>query len=235
MTLRKRVRQGGTARVGQGGTGPGAISPDGSPIELSLNSEAHGEDELINAAIAPGSSILELGGGTGRITRPLVALGHQVLAVDESPDMVARITETETLCSTIGELRLDRRFDLVLMMSYLINVPDDDARRRLLDTCAHHVRPDGSVLLQQHDRRAFAQPAVLENEHRRLVISDVEQLPGDRQSATMTYTIGDQTWSQRILVQNLTEEQLAEDLRASGLALTDYLTPDKGWIRAQPL
>ena len=220
-------------RVGQGGTGPGAISPDGSPIELYLKADARGEDQLINAAISPASSILELGCGTGRITRPLIALGHQVLAVDESPDMVAQITETETLCSTIEDLRLDRRFDLVLMMSYLINVPDDDARRRLLDTCAHHVKPEGTVLLQQHDRRAFAQPAVLERDNHKLVISDVEQLPGDRQAATMTHTVDGQTWSQRILVQNLTEPQLIETLRASGLELTDYLTPDHGWIRAR--
>ncbi|GAA1577840.1 hypothetical protein GCM10009789_34150 [Kribbella sancticallisti] len=221
-------------RVGQGGTGPGVISPDGSPIELYLQAEARGEDQLINAAIAPRSSILELGCGTGRITRPLVALGHQVLAVDESADMVAQITETETLCSTIEDLRLDRRFDLVLMMSYLINVPDDEARQRLLDTCAWHVKPDGLVLLQQHDRQSFAQPVVREREHRRLEVSDVEQLPGDRQAATMTHTVGDQSWSQRILVQNLSEAQLVGALRASGLELMDYLTPDRGWIRARP-
>lgn len=221
-------------RVGQGGSGPGAITPDGSPVELYLQSEARGEDQLINAAIAPGSSILELGCGTGRITRPLVALGHQVLAVDESADMIAQISETETLCSTIEDLRLDRRFDLVLMMSYLINVPDDEARQRLLDTCAHHVEPGGTVLLQQHDRRSFAQPAVLERENHKLVISDVEQLPGDRQAATMTHTIDGRTWSQHILVQNLSEEQLANALQTSGLVLTDYLTPDHGWIRARP-
>ena len=221
-------------RVGQGGSGPGPISPDGSPIEMYERAEARGEDQLINAVISPGSSILELGCGTGRITRPLLALGHRVLAVDESPDMVARIAETETLCSTIEDLRLDRRFDLVLMMSFLINVPDDDARRVLLDTCGRHVNPDGTVLLQQHDRRSFAQNAVLERENHRLVISDVQQLPGDRQSATMTHTVGEETWSQDILVQNLTEQQLTDQLRAAGLELVDYLTPDQTWIRARP-
>ncbi|WP_350275228.1 class I SAM-dependent methyltransferase [Kribbella sp. HUAS MG21] len=69
---------------------------------------------MINAAIAPHSSILELGCGTGRITRPLLALGHQVLAADESPDMLARVTETETVRSTIADLRLNRQFDVVL-------------------------------------------------------------------------------------------------------------------------
>ena len=35
--------------------------------------------------------------GDGRITRPLLALGHQVVAVYESPEMTARIAETETI------------------------------------------------------------------------------------------------------------------------------------------
>ncbi|WP_328519985.1 class I SAM-dependent methyltransferase [Kribbella sp. NBC_00359] len=221
-------------RVGQGGTGPGPHTPDGSAIELYEVTPVHGEDQLINAAIDPGSSILELGCGTGRITRPLLALGHQVVAVDESPDMIARVTETETICSTIGDLRLDRRFDVVLMMSYLINVADDAERRRLLQTCAHHVRPGGAVLLQQQIPGMLRGPAVMENDRRRLVVSDVEELPGNRQAATLTHTIGDRSWSQRILTQNLTDQQLATQLTEAGLTLTDYLTPDKTWVRAQP-
>ncbi|WP_405067427.1 class I SAM-dependent methyltransferase [Kribbella sp. NBC_01510] len=220
-------------RVGQGGTGPGPHTPDGSAIELYEVTPVHGEDQLINAAIDPGSSILELGCGTGRITRPLLACGHQVVAVDESPDMIARVTETETICSTIGDLRLDRRFDVVLMMSYLINVADDAERLRLLQTCALHVRPGGAVLLQQQIPGMLRGPAVMENDRRRLVVSDVEELPGNRQAATLTHTIGGRSWSQRILTQNLTEEQLSAQLTEAGLTLTDYLTPDKTWVRAQ--
>ena len=169
-------------RVGQGGTGPGAHTPDGSAVELYEVTPVHGEDQLINAAIDPGGSILELGCGTGRITRPLLALGHQVVAVDESPDMIARVTETETICSTIGDLRLDRRFDVMLMMSYLINVADDAERLRLLRTCAHHVRPGGSVLIQQQVPGMLRGPAVMTNEHRRLEVSNVEEFPGNRQA-----------------------------------------------------
>ncbi|MEV4264388.1 class I SAM-dependent methyltransferase [Kribbella sp. NPDC049584] len=221
-------------RVGQGGNGPGPLTPDGSAVELYEITQVHGEDELINAAIGPGSSILELGCGTGRITRPLLALGHQVLAVDESADMIARVNETETICSTIGELRLDRQFDVVLMMSFLINVADDAERLRLLQTCAHHVRPGGSVILQQQTPGMLRGPAVMVNEQRRMEISDVEELPGNRQAATLTYTIDGKTWSQRILTQNLSEDDLAAQLAEVGLQRTAYLTPDKTWVRAQP-
>jgi SAM-dependent methyltransferase len=221
-------------RVGQGGNGPGVHTPDGSAVELYEVTPVHGEDELINAAIGPHSSILELGCGTGRITRPLLALGHQVVAVDESPDMIAHITETDTICSTIGDLRLDRRFDVVLMMSYLINVADDSERRCLLQTCALHVRQGGSVLLQQQTPGMLRGPAVMVNDHRKLVVSDVEDLPGNRQAATLTHTIGDRTWSQRILTQNLSEDQLDAQLAEVGLQRTDYLTPDRTWVRARP-
>ena len=221
-------------RVGQGGTGPGPHTPDGSAVELYELSPLRGEDELIDAAIESGSSILELGCGTGRITRPLLARGHQVVAVDESPDMIARVPETETICSTIGDLRLDRRFDVVLMMSYLINVADTEERRRLLRTCAHHVRPGGSVLLQQQQPGMLRGPSVMADEHRKMVVSDVEELPDNRQAATLTYTIGDRTWSQRILTQNLSDERLAAELTEAGLELLEYLTPDKTWVRARP-
>ena len=220
-------------RVGQGGTGPGPRTPDGSSVELYELSALRGEDELIDAAIDPGSSILELGCGTGRITRPLLARGHRVVAVDESPDMIARVPETETICSTIGDLRLDRSFDVVLMMSYLINVADDQERLRLLRTCAHHVRPGGTVLLQQQQPGMLRGPSVMGDEHRRMVVSDVEELPGNRQAATLTYTIDGRTWSQRILTQNLLEPQLSAQLTEAGLTLADYLTPDQTWVRAR--
>ncbi|MFD3406421.1 class I SAM-dependent methyltransferase [Kribbella sp. NPDC058693] len=222
-------------RVGQGGNGPGPLTPDGSAVELYENTQVHGEDELIDAAIDPGSSILELGCGTGRVTRPLLARGYQVVAVDESPDMIARITETETICSTIGDLRLDRQFDLVLMMSFLINVADDAERLRLLQTCAHHVRPGGSVILQQQTPGMLRGPAVMVNEQRRMEISDVEELPGNRQAATLTYTVDGKSWSQRILTQNLSEDDLATQLAQVGLKRTDYLTPDLTWVRARPV
>jgi len=56
-----------------------------------------GEPEIVHAAVPPGASILELGAGAGRVTHPLVALGHPVVAVDESAEMLARIRGAETV------------------------------------------------------------------------------------------------------------------------------------------
>ena len=60
------------------GTGPGVITPDGCAVDFYARMTAMGEPEIVHGAIPPRSSVLELGCGTGRITRPLVALGHPV-------------------------------------------------------------------------------------------------------------------------------------------------------------
>ena len=72
-----------------------------------------GEPEIVHATASPGAWILELGCGTGRITHPLVALGHPVVAVDESPEMLAHVRGAETVCARIEDLALDRRFNVV--------------------------------------------------------------------------------------------------------------------------
>ncbi|GAB3831480.1 hypothetical protein [Kribbella italica] len=137
---------------------------------------------------------------------------------------------TEAVCASIEELRLDRRFGVVLMMSFLINAPDEAVRRRLLATCVHHVRPDGVVVLQRHDRASFAEPRVMERPDHRLEIHEVDHLPGDIDAATMTHTVAGRTWSQRVVVQNFTDDALEILLAEAGLGKVDYLTPDHTWL-----
>ncbi|WSA28156.1 class I SAM-dependent methyltransferase [Streptosporangium sp. NBC_01810] len=77
----------------------------------------------------------------GRITHRLLELGHEVVAVDESPEMLAHIRGTETVCSPIQTLALPRTFDLVL----LIVVRDDAVR-----TDTPRSVPDHGLFLDQH-------------------------------------------------------------------------------------
>jgi ubiquinone/menaquinone biosynthesis C-methylase UbiE len=90
-----------------------------------------GEPEIVHAAVPAGASILELGAGTGRVTHRLVALGHPVVAVDESAEMLARIRGAETVRARIEELDLGRRFDAVLLASFLVNTADHGLRAAL--------------------------------------------------------------------------------------------------------
>jgi SAM-dependent methyltransferase len=71
------------------GAGPGPITPDGCAVDLYALLPPGGEAEIAHEAIPAGSGVLELGCGTGRILRRLAELGHSVVGVDESPDMLA--------------------------------------------------------------------------------------------------------------------------------------------------
>ena len=114
-----------------------------------------GEPDIVHEAAGAGASILELGCGTGRVTHPLVALGHPVVAVDESPEMLAHVRGAETVCARIQDLDLGRRFGAVLLASHLINA-DDETRSSFLDACRRHVADDGCVIVQQHSPEWFA-------------------------------------------------------------------------------
>jgi 2-polyprenyl-3-methyl-5-hydroxy-6-metoxy-1,4-benzoquinol methylase len=82
------------------GTGPGAITSDGCAVEFYALLPTFGEPGIVHAAVPPGASILELGCGTGRILRPLAALGHPVTGVDDSPDMLARVADLPRTCGS---------------------------------------------------------------------------------------------------------------------------------------
>src|SRR6266700_2332062 len=102
------------------GDGPGAITPDGCSVELYSALPPAQEPRIVHDASPHGASILELGAGAGRVTHALLALGHPVVAVDESPEMLERIHGAETVLARIEELALSRRFDAVLPEGELV-------------------------------------------------------------------------------------------------------------------
>lgn len=130
------------------GTGPGVITLDGCAVDFYALLPPMDEPPIVRAAVPDGASILELGCGTGRLLRPLAALGHPVLGVDESRAMLAHVPDLPTVCSQIETLRLDRKFGAVLLASTMINA-DPAARRAFLSTCGRHVDSDGLVVIQQ--------------------------------------------------------------------------------------
>jgi len=222
------------------GTGPGVITPDGCSVELYAMLPAGEEPRIVHGAVGEGASILELGSGAGRVTHPLLALGHPVVAVDESPQMLERIHGAELVASSIERLDLGREFDAVLLASHLINVPDVEWRRTLLRTCRRHLRPGGRVLIQRHapgwfdtaepfERRGADLPAGP------LVVRmlDVRRPGPGLLSATMEYQVGARTWTQWFTAARVDDAQLAADLAAVGLAIDGQLTGDGTWVGAR--
>jgi len=114
-----------------------STAPDGSPVEVYERLPELGEGEIVASVLAAGSSVLELGCGTGRITQQLVRLGYRVTAVDEAPEMLAKVLDAETVQAQIEGLELGRRFDAVLLASNLVNA-EPSRRRAFLETCRRH-------------------------------------------------------------------------------------------------
>jgi SAM-dependent methyltransferase len=223
------------------GDGPGAITPDGCSVEFYAALTPGQEPGIVHDAIRAGATILELGAGAGRVTHALLALGHPVVAVDESPEMLERIRGAETVLARIEDLDLGRRFDAVLFASYLVNVPDLEWRRTLLATCRRHVSGDGCVMIQRHEPEWFDTAAPFERHHGDLPqgelvyrMRDVSRPRPGLVSATMEYRIGARTWTQSFTSQRVDDAQLADDLESVGLKVDAFLTDDRTWVRARP-
>ena len=195
-----------------------------------------GEPGVVHAAIPAGAGILELGTGAGRVTRHLLELGHPVVAVDESAEMLARVRGAETVRARIQELRLGRRFDVVLLASFLVNTPDRELRRGFLTACREHVRDDGCVLVQRHEPAWFDDAA--EGERTSGGISfrlrDLTRPGPGLLAATVEYRVGEHRWTQSFTAERVDDGQLAAALGEVGLAVDAYLTADGSWVRAVP-
>lgn len=211
-----------------------SVAPDGSPVALYARLPALGEPELIHEAVPAGAEILELGAGAGRVTHPLLALGHAVVAVDNSEEMLELIEGAETVLADIATLDLGRRFPIVVLASNFINHPDDTERRIFLEVCARHVLSDGQVLLQGFPRDWT--PTTDWSEHGDVRIRlRTFTLEGHLVKGEMEYVVDGQRLLHEFESRLLTPEELDDDLEAVGLRRVRELDDRGSWIEAAPL
>lgn len=168
---------------------------------------------------------------------PLVELGHDVLAVDDSAEMLAHVMRARTHRARIEGLDLAERFDVVLLASHLVNTADDALRRALLDTARRHLVDAGRLLLQWHEPTWFdgltagTHPAgSVGGLTSALEVHDVRDGVLD---ATVSYTDGATTWRQHFTARRLEREELAAALHDAGLDLLP-LAPAPSWLVAAP-
>ncbi len=186
---------------------------------------------LIHRSVGEGTSILELGSGPGRLTRVLFALGHDVVAVDDSEEMLSHVTGAETVCGDLFDLELRRKFDVVLAASHLINHADSVMRRSLLDVCKRHLRPSGSVLIQR------LEPGWPPNDRSTGSVGPIDMTftvrarTGDVVAAAMEYRLGSQSWTQDFEAVDVDDGLLDETAVASGLRVEGPLNDAKTWLR----
>ena len=221
-------------RAGHQGTGPGAITPDGCAVELYSRLPVGAEPDIVAAAVPTGAHILELGCGVGRVTHPLLDRGFAVTAVDESAEMLERVSGARRVRSAIEELDLGERFDAVLLASFLVHTADAEVRRGMLRTCVRHLAEGGSVLIQRegadyHENvpRERIDPAGFT-----VRIASSEPVEDGANSVLAEYVFPDAIWTQTFRVRPMTHEQFEEALAEAGLRVDEYLTEDRTWVRA---
>jgi SAM-dependent methyltransferase len=223
-----------TTRDGYGGTGPGAITPDGCAVELYLRLPVGSEPDIIAGAVPAGAHILELGSGVGRMTHPLLERGFTVSAVDESAEMLERVSGARTICSPIETLDLGEAFDVVLLASFLVHAGEIEVRRGLLRTCVRHLADDGCVLIQREgeDYHTNVPRERVDPNGFTVRIASVEPVGDGVDSVRAEYVFPDATWTQTFLSRPLSREQFEEALGEAGLRVDRYLTDDRMWVRA---
>lgn len=218
--------------------GPGVIAPDGCAVDLYSVLPTHDEADLVGAVVPAGSTILELGAGAGRVTRPLLAAGYSVTAVDESPEMLARFDDAgaEQVATSIQSLDLGRRFRGVLLMSHLVNTHDDALRQAFLRCCGRHVAADGVVIVQRHPPSWFERVGDVDADDGEVVIRlrQVSRPTRDTVKATVQYEHFGRVWTHTFTAKCLSDERVADELSAAGLVFGGWLDDERAWFAAYP-
>jgi hypothetical protein len=170
------------------------------------------------------------------MTHPLVAQGHEVVAVDASAEMLAHVEDAERVQADLYTLVLHRRFDGVLAASHLINEPSAARRAALLDVCRRHVADDGVVLVQRYEPGWAAAPESGYGTVGPVEIDvEIHARRGADFDATVTYTLGDRTWAQSFTATAVDDDQLAAEAAAHGLHLDAWLDDRRTWARLRPV
>ena len=221
------------------GTGPGARTKDGCSVEVYRRASYAGEIEHLRPRLKPGTTVLELGCGTGLLTHRLLEFGCNVTAVDNSSDMLAHLSDgVRRIHSDIERLELTERFDIVLLPSGLINHADAAVRRRFVAAAARHLLPDGNLILNCQDPswlRTAAVGPVGGNEGVLIELVHVDRRMDEQNMQvrmTLRYSIGEEAWTHSFTVVAMDESSVAQLLQEEGFGPLTPLDERRRWFAA---
>lgn len=111
---------------------------------------------LLEPVLARGGLVLELGCGSGLLTRHLVDAGHRVIATDASPAMLELARETAPGAEDVRVLVMPDdpmpEVDAVVSVGHPVSyLPDKPAVERALVAAARAVRPGGVMAIDIAD------------------------------------------------------------------------------------
>lgn len=103
-------------------------------------------------AAAADGPVLDVGAGTGRVTLDLARHGHDVIALDADPELVAELDRrarsaglnVDTVCADARDFALERQVAQVIVpMQTLQLLGGSEGRAAFLRCAARHLRPGG--------------------------------------------------------------------------------------------
>lgn len=136
----------------------GRLVEDGTDVD--------GEARLADALLPRGARVLDVGSGMGRVAAALARRGHDVVAVEPDPALVAQsratypdlpVIERDVLALDAAELAARGRpteFDLVVCVGNVLVFLAEGTERRVLAHLASLLAPGGRVLAGFHLRDA---------------------------------------------------------------------------------
>lgn len=202
------------------------VAPDGSPVEVYRALPASPEFDPLIEALPETGSVLDLGCGVGRLSNRLVQHGYEVVAVDESIEMLNHVdSNVLTIEGRIEELRLDRQFDAVVLASNLINTASISDRTAWLSAVRSHLNPAGQAFLQRYDPQWAATVTDVEGEAGPVRVHfEVLSRDGLDFRARVTYGLGDETWIQPFQARVVDDEEFKRAIEDAGLRVERWLT-----------
>ena len=103
--------------------------------------------------LAEGGPVLEFGVGTGRVAVPLAERGAEVVGVDVSPEMLAKLKEKSSAVTLVEAdmttVSLDREFALAyIAFNSIFALETQQDQVALFRNAAAHLRPGGRFVLE---------------------------------------------------------------------------------------
>jgi len=181
------------------------------------------EPEVTSSVPAPGSSILEVYAGTGRIAEAPAGHGFDAVAEDRSPEILAHIRLAGTVCQPVEGLDLGRRFDAVVFANHMINGRKRGVVRgsaRYLSQTCRWLADTGCAPIERRPPAWFDQPEAFERQLGDLDVQlkEIDRPAEDLVAGTFIYTVADgRQWTHRVTSRRLDNAKFTRELAAAGL------------------
>jgi hypothetical protein len=218
------------------GTGDGAGAASPAALEAVRGAEVYLGFGVPAELLRAGSALRWVHSGSAGVAMALTAEMLERDIVFTNSAGIHGPPVAETVLARIEELRLDRRFECVLLASHLVNVHGDRERQAFLRTCAGHARGDGQVLIQRYDPAWAANPGPSERTVDGVTVRVVEaRRDGPLLHGTVEYEAEARRWRHGPFTSRILEdEELLAELAHAGLALDRWLDEAHSWFAARP-